>query len=1115
MTDVIVDKQPGAPMGLQLEDAGRWWLLQPTVVMVAGVEATSGAALTEGDQIVSVNGVDVSSARATAELIRAVGGAVTIGVVRKAAAPSHAHGIPVRLALAVGLLFLCLRNLWSVHSARQASRLHEQARTDATQWRTIAKAEAERLEVGRREHQSLSDRASELQRKIRLLKHANASAASRVREALASLRAQQRNVTEQRRAWRQAQHKAQQQLNAAGKHKASLSEALAAERHRTKQVLKELSEARAEAAASLRAERATAHRIKQLVIQRMGAAAAELEEMAKAGGLPELSKEAIKLAALVGQRDTFGGGGGGSRSRRRRSTTATGGGVQACSNARGATKSSHRSRERRPLHGGCSALRHQSRWTAYVLTMNSSGTRFAHVRSHLECAGIRVVAQPGVRVNDTTSYLGGTLAIFNAWQAIAADEQLAPSDYALVFEDDVSPHPRLSHGDIRPILSYAAYLSTDARLPFFYAGLCGQSLYSRFKAIFDVGPSVTVHGADVDDDDATVSDGGTLRGPMRRLGAGGLEVQYARATGGCTHAYAVRRSSALWLLNLTRPTIHESKECQGLDIMLMPLVHSLGGVYAPAANLRSPHPNPGSFGLYFQDRDRFRSVTTTKQHLLGNRCQQAVSRFLAAKLPLDETVHAPYLGLTTKGYPLGREKILHPAAGTGKFQGKVLKSGRFVRVSAKANTSETAFRGPRLFRDGVFIVRLDQHIFERYFSRGGHSPVRQSGSFVEVSARKAVSSSSRSTSPSPQPRGGHVVVGGQGGAGEGKAPAGDWASSSSLNTTRFFEKHLGWHGTAWAVEQTGPLAQCPDLATARERLPEVAAGPLDLLVIDLAQRGLHVGGGNRIGLVNFQQKRHPEERSFAFAPATAAACAVPLLIARTSKCCRCYPHVTYPNGTTSPAAALVPRDPARFGCYVGEPSGASPVIWTDQRCAGLFQCSNGERLLCESSRSGERINCTCSPSRGCNELQLLRTLDWLRSPVSVLVIRMSQYGDDQVQDREIRRFLTEVGRMRNVETELGSEGSQAGKTAYDVWIGPHVQSAPILSTQARALDWRVDPQAVQGGLHADMLARFQRASSAVANLNRSMASHLGSEGSHADGDHDSARTWCTFEVTEP
>ena len=317
VAELVVEKQSGAPLGVHLEDAGGWWLLQPRRVVVASVAASVD--LDEGDEIVSVNGVDATSAGATADLIRAAGGAVQLRVVRKAAGqhasePSHASSLPMRLVIgvALGVLLLCLVNLWSAHSARQAAQAHEHARSDMAQWRTIAKAEAQRVEADRRDQQSLAQRASELQRQIKLLRHANASASSRVSEALASLRAQQRNVTEQRRAWRQAQQKAHQQLKAAGKSKASLSEAIADERRRAKQTLQQLSEARAQAAASLRAERAVAHRIAQRVRERMNAAAAELEEMAKAGGHSELSKEVADLAdlaALVGQRDAVGGGG--------------------------------------------------------------------------------------------------------------------------------------------------------------------------------------------------------------------------------------------------------------------------------------------------------------------------------------------------------------------------------------------------------------------------------------------------------------------------------------------------------------------------------------------------------------------------------------------------------------------------------------------------------------------------------------------------------------------------------------------------------------------------------------------------------------------------------------
>ena len=106
----------------------------------------------------------------------------------------------------------------------------------------------------------------------------------------------------------------------------------------------------------------------------------------------------------------------------------------------------------------------------------------------------------------------------------------------------------------------------------------------------------------------------------------------------------------------------------------------------------------------------------------------------------------------------------------------------------------------------------------------------------------------------------------------------------------------------------------------------------------------------------------PSLASPALAPSPTAACAMPVLLARTSKCCMCFPHVAHTNGTTtSILASGVPSTAGRFGCYAGVQPGAWPVIWTDQRCGGLFQCSNGQLVRCGSSRSGARMNCTCHP----------------------------------------------------------------------------------------------------------------------------------------------------------
>ena len=94
-------------------------------------------------------------------------------------------------------------------------------------------------------------------------------------------------------------------------------------------------------------------------------------------------------------------------------------------------------------------------------------------------------------------------------------------------------------------------------------------------------------------------------------------------------------------------------------------------------------------------------------------------------------------------------------------------------------------------------------------------------------------------------------------------------------------------------------------------------------------------------------------------------CVLPLLVARTSRCCMCFPAFTLSNGSTLPKGTNM-GDAGRYGCYQGEPSTSSqaspwPVIWTDQRCAGSFTCSNGNRVLCGSSKGYGRTNCSCAP----------------------------------------------------------------------------------------------------------------------------------------------------------
>jgi hypothetical protein len=107
----------------------------------------------------------------------------------------------------------------------------------------------------------------------------------------------------------------------------------------------------------------------------------------------------------------------------------------------------------------------------------------------------------------------------------------------------------------------------------------------------------------------------------------------------------------------------------------------------------------------------------------------------------------------------------------------------------------------------------------------------------------------------------------------------------------------------------------------------------------------------------------------------------------------------------------------------------------------------------------------------CDELALLRAIDWRATTVRVLVIRMSPFASDPRKDHAVRKLLSSIATMRNAGVAIGSEGSAVGKFAYDAWLGSSVRSVPILSA-SRPLDWRRDPVS---GLSNASIAQFESA----------------------------------------
>ena len=309
--NVHVDKPPGALIGVQFMDAGFLWSRR---VMISHIDSDSPARgkLEVGYEVRAVNGVAARSAAAVADLTQAAGGMLRLSV--KPARPlaacqtfSRCFGWSPRVVTAIllGVAALCGAKAWSSSSVRRAAALEERAKSQATHWRAIAKAETKKLEEGHAAQQAMARRSVELQQRIRLLRHANETASSRIGETISALRAQHHNLTEQRRVWRRAQHEHQQRLKDLRSESSSMETSLASERQRAKEAEKQLSEARAEATAALTRERALVLQMRQKIRQRMIDAAKELEDMMLAAQArdptSEVTADRVDFAALIGQ----------------------------------------------------------------------------------------------------------------------------------------------------------------------------------------------------------------------------------------------------------------------------------------------------------------------------------------------------------------------------------------------------------------------------------------------------------------------------------------------------------------------------------------------------------------------------------------------------------------------------------------------------------------------------------------------------------------------------------------------------------------------------------------------------------------------------------------------
>lgn len=308
-TVIAIPKEAGAPLGLNLANVG-WWPYQRVAISSVTKASPAVGLLDEGAEIVSLNGVDIQGAAQAADLIRAAGGTLQLCVRNKPLPEAtqrdedteikhSSRQLPTRMLVAFACVVLVLAaiNFASAGAARRAAAREDEAKSQAHAWRSIAKQEQDRLNMGRAQQRSLQKRAADLQRQIQRLKHANESVGERMVSTLASLRAQQRNVSAARKTWRKTQQQAQWQLRQAMHERDALSSTLAAEKARGSEQQSLLDAERSRAAASLRRERAILLKLRARMRQRLQEAVEEAEAMAVEGGGAPLAPSASARAA--------------------------------------------------------------------------------------------------------------------------------------------------------------------------------------------------------------------------------------------------------------------------------------------------------------------------------------------------------------------------------------------------------------------------------------------------------------------------------------------------------------------------------------------------------------------------------------------------------------------------------------------------------------------------------------------------------------------------------------------------------------------------------------------------------------------------------------------------
>ena len=161
---------------------------------------------------------------------------------------------------------------------------------------------------------------------------------------------------------------------------------------------------------------------------------------------------------------------------------------------------------------------------------------------------------------------------FRLFQAVATLSSLGEDDFAYLFEDDIAVHPSINRRKLAGILDFGSSLARKDGL--LYLGSCAPECDGKFTRMHD-------------------------------------EVAYAKCSCLCTHAFAVTRRRARSLAVELHSNMVEHR-------VVSPISHTIDDLlrhyslfrnlsWVAGTNLVSPE-DPGHFGVFFQERTRFKSL---------------------------------------------------------------------------------------------------------------------------------------------------------------------------------------------------------------------------------------------------------------------------------------------------------------------------------------------------------------------------------------------------------------------------------------------------------------------------------------------------------------------------